>query len=63
MSRLIVLLIFAALAVGYGMAGFTVRKTDEFASTLKSALAHDGPALIHLVLDLRDVSPYSGSAR
>jgi hypothetical protein len=26
-------------------------------------MAHDGPALIHLVLDLRDTSPYSGSAR
>ena len=54
---------FAALAVGYGMQGYTVRKTDEFAGALKSAMAHDGPALIHLVLDLRDTSPYSGSAR
>ncbi len=54
---------FAVLAAGYGMAGFTVRRTDEFAGALKSAMAHDGPALIHLVLDLRDVSPYAGSAR
>jgi acetolactate synthase-1/2/3 large subunit len=54
---------FAALAVGYGMAGYTVRKTEEFADTLKAAMAHDGPALIHLMLDLRDISPYSGSAR
>ncbi len=54
---------FAALAVGYGMAGYTVRKTEEFGETLKAAMTHDGPALIHLVLDLRDVSPYAGSAR
>lgn len=54
---------FAALAVGYGMAGYTVRKTEDFADTLKAAMAYDGPALIHLVLDLRDISPYSGSAR
>jgi acetolactate synthase-1/2/3 large subunit len=54
---------FAALAVGYGMAGYTVGKTEEFAGALKDALALNGPALIHLKLDLRDVSPYSGSAR
>ena len=51
------------LARGYGMEAFTVRKTAEFADALKGAMAHDGPALIHILLDLRDVSPYSGSAR
>lgn len=54
---------FAKLAEGYGMAAFKVSRTEEFAGALKGAMAHDGPALIHLVLDLRDVSPYSGSAR
>ncbi|MEK9725029.1 MAG: thiamine pyrophosphate-dependent enzyme, partial [Rhodospirillaceae bacterium] len=54
---------FAQLGIGYGMAAFTVSKTEEFADALKGAMDHDGPALIHLKLDLRDVSPYSGSAR
>jgi acetolactate synthase-1/2/3 large subunit len=54
---------FAKLAEGYGMASFKVRRTEDFAGALRGAMAHDGPALIHLVLDLRDVSPYSGSAR
>ncbi len=54
---------FAQLGRGYGMAAFTVTKTDEFAGALKGAMDHDGPALIHLKLDLRDVSPYTGSAR
>lgn len=54
---------FTMLARGYGMEAFTVRKTAEFADALKGAMAHDGPALIHILLDLRDVSPYSGSAR
>lgn len=54
---------FATLGRGYGMAAFTVSETNAFADALKGAMAHDGPALIHLKLDLRDVSPYSGSAR
>jgi acetolactate synthase-1/2/3 large subunit len=54
---------FAALGRGYGMEAFTVTKTEEFAGALKGAMDYDGPALIHLKLDLRDVSPYSGSAR
>lgn len=54
---------FTMLGKGYGMESFTVRKTSEFAGALKGAMAHDGPALIHILLDLRDVSPYSGSAR
>lgn len=54
---------FAMLAKGYGMAAFTVDKTAQFAEALKDAMNHQGPALIHLKLDLRDVSPYAGSAR
>jgi len=54
---------FATLAKGYGMAAFSVRATKEFDDALGAAIAHDGPALIHLLLDTRDVSPYTGSAR
>ena len=54
---------FAKLAEGYGMAAFKVTRTEQFADALKGVMAHDGPALIHLMLDLRDVSPYSGDAR
>ena len=54
---------FAKLAEGYGMASFKVEKTDEFPDALAGAMAHDGPALIHLVLDSRDVSPFSSSAQ
>ena len=50
---------FAKLAEGYGMAAFTVKKTEDFEAALLGALEHKGPALIHLKLDLRDVSPYS----
>ena len=54
---------FAKLADGYGMASFTVDKTSDFEDALRSAMDHQSPALIHLKLDLRDVSPYAGSAR
>ena len=54
---------FAKLADGYGMASFTVDKTSDFEHALRSAMDHQSPALIHLKLDLRDVSPYAGSAR
>ena len=54
---------FAKLADGYGMASFTVNKTSDFEVALRSAMDHQSPALIHLKLDLRDVSPYAGSAR
>ena len=54
---------FAKLADGYGMASFTVNKTSDFEDALRSAMDHQSPALIHLKLDLRDVSPYAGSAR
>lgn len=52
---------FAILATGYGMAAFTVEKTADFSAALGSSIEHSGPALIHLKLDLRDVSPYGES--
>jgi len=47
---------FAAVAAGYGAAAFTVEKTAEFAEAFEAALAHPGPALVHVKLDLRDIS-------
>ncbi len=54
---------FAALGKGYGLASFAVKKTADFAGALDEAMACAGPALIHLHLDIRDVSPYSKSLR
>ncbi|MCG8548700.1 MAG: thiamine pyrophosphate-dependent enzyme [Alphaproteobacteria bacterium] len=54
---------FAALGRGYGMPAWTVAKTEEFPAALEEMMAVKGPAMLHLLLDLRDVSPYSGSAR
>lgn len=47
---------FATVARGYGAAAFTVNKTEEFGDAFDAALAHDGPALIHARLDVRDIS-------
>jgi acetolactate synthase-1/2/3 large subunit len=47
---------FATLARGYGCAAWTVRETAEFAPAFRAALAHDGPALIHVLTDIRDGS-------
>lgn len=54
---------FTALGKGYGIPSFSVKRTEEFAGAMDEAMAHPGPALIHLHLDLRDVSPFTGSAR
>jgi acetolactate synthase-1/2/3 large subunit len=47
---------FAAAARAWGAAAFTVDDTAGFAPALDAALAHPGPALIHLKTDLRDLS-------
>ncbi|MGE0725282.1 MAG: thiamine pyrophosphate-dependent enzyme [Alphaproteobacteria bacterium] len=47
---------FAAVARGYGLPAWTVRATAEFAPAFRAALAHDGPALVHVVTDIRDGS-------
>jgi acetolactate synthase-1/2/3 large subunit len=54
---------FAKLGEGYGMPSFKVRKTEEFEGALKEMLAVDGPAMLHLLTDIRDISPFSGSAQ
>ena len=53
---------FGAMAAAYGMASFRVDRTEQFPDALDGALAAQRPALIHLLLDPRDVSPYSGAA-
>jgi acetolactate synthase-1/2/3 large subunit len=47
---------FAAVARGYGVAAFVVEKTADFADAFAAALAHPGPALVHVKTDLRDIS-------
>lgn len=48
---------FAAWARSYGAAAFTVEADAQFADALRAARAVDGPALIHLKLDPRDIAP------
>ena len=50
---------FAALARAYGMPAWTVDATRDFGAAFASALSHDGPALLHLKLDERDISPFA----
>ena len=50
---------FAAVARAYGAAAWRVERTDDFAAAFQEALAHDGPALIHLLTDRRDIAPFS----
>ncbi|MCH9673156.1 MAG: hypothetical protein K0U93_17090, partial [Gammaproteobacteria bacterium] len=49
---------FAGLGTSYGMTSFAVTRTEDFAAALDGAMAAKGPALIHLRLDARDVSPF-----
>lgn len=47
---------FAALAESCGALGVRVERTDAFAEAFARALAHDGPALVHVLSDPRDIS-------
>lgn len=49
---------FAALGRAYGAAAWRVETTEQFAPALAAARAHDGVSVIHLVLDVRDLSAY-----
>ena len=49
---------FALVAQGYGAAAWTVRRTAEFAPAFAAALAHEGPALVRVMFDARDIAPY-----
>ena len=48
---------FKAWANSYGASAHTVNEDSEFESVLDSALNEDGPVLIHLKLDARDIAP------
>ena len=39
-----------------------VRDTAAFGAAFAAALAHPGPALIHVELDERDISPFEGDS-
>ncbi|MGH8799966.1 MAG: thiamine pyrophosphate-binding protein [Casimicrobiaceae bacterium] len=47
---------FAALARAYGAQGETVARTEQFEPAFERALAHDGPSLLHLLLDPRAIT-------
>lgn len=47
---------FAGAARAWGAFAATVEETAAFAPALEAALAHKGPALIHLKTDLRDLA-------
>ncbi len=47
---------FAAAARAWGADAWTVEATEEFAPALEGALAAQGPALIHLKTDIRDIA-------
>ena len=51
---------FGKLAEGYGAAAWTVKSTAEWRPAFAAALAHEGPALIHVHTDPRDIAPYGG---
>jgi acetolactate synthase-1/2/3 large subunit len=47
---------FAGLARAYGAKAWRVETIDAFAPALAEARAHDGVSVIHLLLDVRDIS-------
>lgn len=49
---------FAALAQAFGLPSWRVERTDDFAPAFEQALAHPGPALVHLLTDERDIVPF-----
>lgn len=50
---------FETVARGYGVKAIRVETTDAFGPAFAEALATDGPALVHLKIDDRDVSPFT----
>ena len=53
---------FEAVGRAYGLHAGRVRETAEFRDAFAAALAHPGPALIHVELDERDISPFEGDS-
>ena len=48
---------FAAYAESFGVPGWTVERTEDFAPALTEALAADGPALIAITTDPAEIAP------
>lgn len=48
---------FVAIAGAYGVPSWRVEDNDAFPAAFEAALAVDGPALMHLVTDQRDIVP------
>ncbi len=48
---------FKAWAKSYGADAYSVWSDEEFSGVLEKALSNEGPCLIHLKLDARDISP------
>ena len=48
---------FAALARAYGVMAWRVERSEEFTAALQAALDTEGPSLIHLIIDQRDIVP------
>jgi acetolactate synthase-1/2/3 large subunit len=48
---------FAAWARSYGAVGLTVECDEDFTAAFETASKADGPALIHIKLDARDIAP------
>ncbi len=47
---------FAALGAAYGAKSWKVETTGQFGPAFDAAMAHDGPSLIHVLTDIRDIS-------
>ena len=48
---------FVAVARAYGVPGWRVERSADFAAALQAAMGSDGPALLHLITDQRDIVP------
>lgn len=49
---------FAAAARAWGAAAWSVTETAAFAPAFEAALSHDGPSLVHVKIDRRDMSAF-----
>ncbi len=50
---------FVLLARAYGAEASRVIRTEDFAAQFEQMLAYDGPSLLHLITDQRDIAPYA----
>ncbi len=48
---------FVAVARAYGVPAWRVERSAEFPAVLQAAMDGDGPSLLHLVTDQRDIVP------